>query len=103
MQRLEAPTPYLQKMAAAAACVGCLEGCDGVLGLLGVCASGDELLLQGAVLQEEEQELAEGQNVVQMVGACTQPRTVHSMDLPGWLCAGDRLLWLAGSLTADLP
>ena len=36
---------------AAAACAGCLEGCNGVLGLLGISASSDELLLQGAVLQ----------------------------------------------------
>ena len=51
MQRLEAHTPYLQEVAAAAACVGCLEGCNGVLGLLGVGTSSDELLLQSAVLQ----------------------------------------------------
>ena len=39
----------LQQVAAAAN-IDCLEGCDGVLGLLGVSAGSDELLLQGAVL-----------------------------------------------------
>ena len=42
---------------AAAACAGCLKGCDGVLGLLGVCAGSDELLLQGSVLQVEQGKL----------------------------------------------
>ena len=40
----------LQQVAtAASAC--CLEGCDGVLGLLGASAGSDELLLQSGVLQ----------------------------------------------------
>ena len=56
----EAPTPYLQKVAAAAACISRLEGCDSVLGLLGVCAGSDELLLQSTVLQKDLQATTDG-------------------------------------------
>ena len=45
---------------AAAACAGCLEHCDGVLGLLGVSAGSDELLPQIGVLQEKQRHTLKG-------------------------------------------
>ena len=47
-------------MAAAAACLSCLQCGNGVLGLLGVCTSSDKLLLQSAVLQEKGNNMLKG-------------------------------------------
>ena len=73
----EGPKPYLQKVAAAA-CISRLEGRDSVLGLLGVGAGSDELLLQSTVLRKDLQASTDGGWHGSDNEACATAKAVHS-------------------------